>query len=115
MLPLDYAATAGFALALTSRHGIGFRSRRWLAALCRRARSYLRSLGGDVFTGTQNHRYARVTTARARLFDVVAASVAVDRRRSRARAVRTRRREFRYGPGVFKIDWPSTAGAVARP
>jgi len=107
MLPLDYAATAGFALALNaSAHGIGFPiahggSQRFADALA----GYFRSLGGEVVTGTQITAMRELPPARARLFDVSPhqlLSIAGDLvPRPYARAVG----KFRYGPGVFKIDW----------
>ena len=107
MLPLDYAATAGFALALNaSAHGIGFPiarggSQRFADALA----SYLRSLGGELVTGTHIAAMRELPPARALLFDVSPRqllSVLGDRvPPGYARAVG----KFRYGPGVFKMDW----------
>ena len=107
MLPLHHAATAGYALVLTvSAHGVGFPivqggSQRLADALV----GYLVSLGGAVVTGARMTRMQDLPPARASLFDVSPTqllSIAGNQVPPRyARAIA----KFRYGPGVFKMDW----------
>ncbi|HET9372428.1 MAG TPA: NAD(P)/FAD-dependent oxidoreductase [Vicinamibacterales bacterium] len=107
MLPLNYAATAGYALVMNvSAHAVGFPivrggSQRLADALV----ACLRSLGGEVVTGTRISKMHDLPPSRATLFDTSPRqllSIAGDRvPPSYVRAIA----KFRYGPGVFKMDW----------
>jgi phytoene dehydrogenase-like protein len=107
MLKLNQAGTAGFGLALAmTAHSVGWPcvvggSQRISDGLV----AYLRELGGDVEVGHRVSSMAELPAAKAYLFDTSAremASIAED-----ALSPRYRRaiRRFRYGPGVFKLDW----------
>ena len=67
--------------------------------------SYLRSLGGRIQTGARVTTLADLPPARAYLFDTSPAQLgSIAAPILPARYLR-RLRRFRYGPGVFKLDW----------
>src|SRR4029453_11397104 len=67
--------------------------------------SYLKTLGGIVETGRHVRSLADLPPARVVLFDTSPAQLAdVGGPILPARYVR-RLRRYRYGPGVFKLDW----------
>ena len=106
-LPLDAAGSASFGLALAlAGHAIG-----WPAArggsfeIIRALDAYFRSLGGEVRTGHRVRTMANVPGARAILFDVTPRQLAAIASDDLPRRYTRRLRRFRYGPGVFKIDW----------
>lgn len=107
ILPLTRPGTAGFGLILGMlAHAVGWPvarggSQRIADALC----SYLRSLGGQVFTGRRIDRLEDLPPHRAALLDVGPKELI---RISGDRLPPTYRRllqRYRYGPGVFKLDW----------
>jgi phytoene dehydrogenase-like protein len=107
MVPLDCAATSGFLLGLTvAAHAVGWPvarggSQRVADALA----SYLRSLGGEIVTNERVDSLASIAESRAVLCDITPRQflkIAGDRVPPRHRR---RLQRFRYGPGVFKIDW----------
>ena len=107
MVPLDHTATAGFALGLTvAAHDAGWPfarggSQRVADALA----SYLRSLGGEIVTGVRVESLARLPASRAVLCDVTPRQflrIGGDRV---PHGYRRRLERYRYGPGVFKMDW----------
>src|SRR5436309_2805360 len=82
--------------------------------------SYLRSLGGEIETGRRVESLAELGDTRAVLLDVTPRgflALAGDRLPSR---YRRRLQRYRYGPGVFKLDWaleepiPWSAGECRR-
>ncbi|MBA2360247.1 MAG: NAD(P)/FAD-dependent oxidoreductase [Actinobacteria bacterium] len=67
--------------------------------------SYLRSLGGEVETGRRVETLDELPTAKATLLDLAPRGVIrVAGHRLPDRYLRALRR-YRYGPGVFKVDW----------
>jgi phytoene dehydrogenase-like protein len=67
--------------------------------------SYLRALGGDVFTGVRVRRVEEVPRTRTVLFDLTPRQllpIAGDHFTERYRRAL---RRYRYGPGVFKVDF----------
>lgn len=107
MLPLDAPGTAGFCLGLApAAHAVGWPlARGGSQALADALAAHLRALGGEVDTGHPVRRLADLPAARVVLFDVTPRqflALAGDALPSRyADALR----RFRYGPGVFKLDW----------
>jgi phytoene dehydrogenase-like protein len=66
---------------------------------------YLRSLGGRIETGREVHSLADLPPARVRLFDTSPAQLAaIASTELPGRYLKSLRR-FRYGPGIFKMDW----------
>lgn len=107
MLPLRSSPTAGVALLLTLlAHAVGWPcvaggSQRIADAL----RSHLESLGGRVVTDTPVTDIDDLPPARAILLDVTPRQLlAIAEGHLPSRYTNALRR-YRYGPGVFKIDW----------
>ena len=107
VVPLEYAGTSGFFLGLAiAAHATGWPvarggSQRVAAALI----SYLRALGGEVVCGSPIETLDQLPPARAILCDVGPRELM---RLAGARlpaAYRHRLQSYRYGPGVFKMDW----------
>ena len=109
--PLEWAGTAAFGLVLgASAHAGGWPfakggSQKLADALA----SYLRSLGGEIVTGAPVQSLAELPQAKAVICDLTPRQllrIAGDRLPPR---YRRRLERFRYGPGVFKIDWALSA------
>jgi phytoene dehydrogenase-like protein len=107
MLSLDRPPSAAFGLMLgLLAHAVGWPfprggSQRLSDALA----SYLRTLGGQIETGCRVETLGEVGDARAVLLDVTPRgllALAGDRLPGR---YRRRLERYRYGPGVFKVDW----------
>ena len=113
MVPLDRTPTAAFGLTLVcAGHAVGWPivrggSQRLADALA----SYLRSLGGETVTSAPVERYEEVGDAEIALFDVTPRQFL--RIAGHRLPVRYRRalERFRYGSGVFKVDW-ALAGPI---
>jgi phytoene dehydrogenase-like protein len=107
MMPLDKLLTAGVGMTLgLMGHLVGWPVPRGGAQrICDALAAYLRSLGGDIVTGTRVRSANDLPDARAVLFDLSPRpllSIAAKRfpywyRRKLAR--------YRYGPAAFKVDW----------
>jgi phytoene dehydrogenase-like protein len=106
-MPLDESPTAAFGMLLgILGHVDGWPivkggSQKLSDALA----SYLMSLGGRIITGQPVKSLRELPTAHAVLLDLTARQVlnlAFDQLPSR---YRWELRKFRYGPGVFKVDW----------
>ena len=122
MQPLEHLPTAAFSLALTaSGHAVGWpMARGGSQAITDALAAHLRSLGGEIITGWQVESLAELPPARAILGDVTPRQLL---RLAGLRLPSSYRRQlegYRYGPGVFKIDWaldgpiPWRAGGCAR-
>ena len=112
-LPLEAAASASFGLALIlAGHATG-----WPAAsggsiaIIRALAAYLQSLGGTIETNRVVQSMQDVPPSRAVIFDVTPrqlAEIAADQLPHR---YVKRLRRFKYGPGVFKVDY-ALAGPI---
>jgi phytoene dehydrogenase-like protein len=107
MLRLDRPLSASFGLVLaTYAHAVGWPMTRGGASVVADALvAELEAAGGEVVTGHRVDALADLPPARAVLFDVTPrqlSAIAGDRLPSRTRRHAER---FRYGPGVFKVDW----------
>jgi phytoene dehydrogenase-like protein len=107
MLPLERRPTAAFGLMLgVLGHTAGWPiARGGSQAIADSLASYLRSLGGEIVPGRRIESMDDLPLARAVLFDLTPRQllrIAGDRMSSR---YRRRLERYRYGPGVFKIDW----------
>jgi len=112
-LPLEAPGSSAFGLTLLlAGHHVGWPIPRGGARSISRALvSYLKSLGGEVVTGTPVHSLAELPPARAVLLDLTprqVIAVAGDKLGSRFSARLSR---YRYGPGAFKLDW-ALAGPI---
>ena len=106
-LPLDAAGSASFGLALMlGGHLAGWPlPRGGSGAITNALAEYLRTLGGEIRTGQRVSSMGDVPASRAVLFDVTPRQlvhIAVDDLSPRYVG---RLGRFRYGPGVFKVDW----------
>jgi phytoene dehydrogenase-like protein len=106
-VPLDTPASAAIGLVLAAAgHAVGWPFPRGGAGnLAAALVSYLRSLGGDVVLGERIDSLRELPPARATLLDLTPRQVlriAGDRLPPGYRRALER---FRYGAGVFKLDW----------
>ena len=106
-LPMEQAPSAAFGLVLsTVGHAAGWPfpkggSQKIADALV----SYLRSLGGEVYAGVRVRAVEEVPRTRAVLFDLTPRQLLeISGHRFTGRYRRALGR-FRYGPGVFKVDF----------
>jgi phytoene dehydrogenase-like protein len=107
ILPLERAASASFALVLgAAAHAVGWPMPRGGAQRIADALvSYLRALGGEVRTGERVTSISDLPPSRVVLCDVGPRQLlhlAGDRLPP---AYRRRLERYRYGPGVYKLDW----------
>jgi phytoene dehydrogenase-like protein len=107
ILPLDQSLTAAFGLVLgTSAHAVGWpMARGGSCHIAQALASYLKSLGGEIVTGQRIESMSELPPHRAVFFDVTPRQlirIAGDRLPNGYRRSLER---YRYGPGVFKLDW----------
>jgi len=107
ILPLEKPLTAAFAMILTiTAHTAGWPiAHGGSQAIADALASHLRRLGGEIVTDTRVNLLDELPAARIILCDVTPrqlASLAGDRLPPR---FRRKLEDFRYGPGVYKIDW----------
>ena len=107
MLPLGAPLTSSFGLVLgLLAHAVGWPlARGGSGAIARALEAEARSLGVEIVTGHRVDSLADVPPARAYLLDVTprqALAISGDRLGGR---YRRQLEGFRYGPGVFKVDW----------
>jgi phytoene dehydrogenase-like protein len=74
-------------------------------AITRALASYLRSLGGRIETGRRIERLEQLPDARVVLFDTSPEQLARIAGDALPSGYRRRLGRYRYGPGVFKLDW----------
>jgi len=107
MVPLDYASTAGVGLGLiVAAHAAGWPvARGGSQQVANALSSYLRSLGGEIVTGTRVESLAQLPPSRVVLCDVTPRQFLRIAGNKAPAAYRRRLERYRYGPGVFKMDW----------
>jgi phytoene dehydrogenase-like protein len=122
MLPLDAPITAAYGIMLSvPAHAVGWPvvrggSQRIADALA----AYLQSLGGEIITGQPVERLDDLPPSRHVLFDLTPRQVLKIAGSELPARYARRLARFRYGPGVFKMDWalnapiPWQAEGVAR-
>ena len=108
VIPLEYATSAGFALVLmVAAHAAGWPfarggSQRVADAMA----AYFRALGGEIEAGVRVESLAQLPPARAVLCDVTPRQfLRIAGPKLPASPSRRALERYRYGPGVFKIDW----------
>jgi len=116
MVPLDMLATAGYGLGLIiTAHAVGWPvARGGSQQLANALASYLTSLGGEIATGERIQSLEQLPKSRAVLLDVTPRQflrIAGDKVPS---LYAKRLRRYRYGPGVFKMDWALSAAVPWR-
>jgi phytoene dehydrogenase-like protein len=107
MLELDKPFTSAAALVLgTLGHAVGWPFVRGGSQVLTDAMvSYLQSIGGEVVTERPVRRVADLPRARAVLFDLTPRQILEIAGDELSGSYRRSLQRFRYGPGVFKIDW----------
>jgi phytoene dehydrogenase-like protein len=113
IMPLERPATAGFGLILTTlAHAVGWpMARGGSQQIADALGAYFESLGGRIETGRTVESVDELPQARAYLLDVTPRQLT---RIAGGRLPRRYRRQlsrYRYGPGVFKIDY-ALAGPI---
>jgi phytoene dehydrogenase-like protein len=107
MLPLTGLATAGFGMGLIiTAHSVGWPvaaggSQRLADALA----AHLRKLGGEIVSGTRIHSLSELPPSRAVLCDVTPRQIVQLAGDKLPATYRRRLGKYRYGPGVFKMDF----------
>lgn len=107
ILPLERPLTAAVALifALTGHVEDWPVAAGGSQAIADALASYLRALGGRIDTGASVRRLADLPPARVVLFDTSPAQLAHIGAPLLPAGYLRRLRRYRYGPGVFKLDW----------
>jgi phytoene dehydrogenase-like protein len=107
MVPLEDAATASFALVLaTAGHAVGWPiARGGSQAITDAMVLRYRQLGGELVVGERIERLDALPPARAYVFDVTPRQLLAIAGERLPAHYRAQLAKFRYGPGVFKIDW----------
>jgi phytoene dehydrogenase-like protein len=106
-LPLGEAGSASFGLVLAlAGHAVGWPCAKWgSVAIINALASYFRSLGGTIRTSTTVRSMNDIPPSRAVLFDVTPRQLVSIAGDELPPSYVNRLQRFRYGPGVFKIDW----------
>ncbi|MGH2850424.1 MAG: phytoene desaturase family protein, partial [Solirubrobacteraceae bacterium] len=108
MRPLSAPGTTAFGLVLlTLAHACGWPvARRGSGAIAGAMRAHLEALGGTVEVGREVTSLAELPPSRAVLFDVTPRQLlAICGDGELPRRYRRALGAYRYGPGVFKVDW----------
>ncbi len=106
-LPLERAGSASFGLVLAiAGHAIGWPcAKGGSGAIIEALAGYFRALGGTIRTSTPVRSMGDIPSSRAVLFDVTPRQLADIAGDALPPSYTRRLRRFRYGPGVFKVDW----------
>jgi phytoene dehydrogenase-like protein len=106
-LPLEQAPGAAFVLSLAvAGHAVGWPlAKGGTQSIANALAAHLRSLGGELATGRPVRTVADLPEARLVLFDVTPRQLLSIGNRTLPSAYQRRLRQFRYGPGAFKVDW----------
>jgi phytoene dehydrogenase-like protein len=107
MVPLENLSTAAFGLVLTvAAHAVGWPIARGGSQMVADAlASYLRSLGGEIMTDARVDSLDELPPARAILCDVTPRQLLRMAGERLPSSYRRKLEGYRYGPGVYKIDW----------
>ena len=113
MVPLDRLATASFGIVLAaSAHAVGWPcARRGSQSIVDALAGYLRQLGGSIRTGEPIRSLAQLPHSRVVLFDLTPRQIAAIAGPALPEPYRRRLLRYRYGPGVFKVDF-ALAGPI---
>lgn len=107
MLSLEQVPTGGFGIGLAAfAHAYGWPVVRGGSQnLANALASYFTSLGGEIKTGTWVRSLDELPRSRAVLFDVTPRQLVVIARDALPERYRRALGRYRYGAGVFKMDW----------
>ncbi|HEV7214101.1 MAG TPA: NAD(P)/FAD-dependent oxidoreductase [Chloroflexota bacterium] len=106
-LPLDQPPSAAFGLMLgLAGHAVGWPfARGGSSSIAAALISYLRSLDGDVLTGTPIHSLDQLPPAKATLLDMTPDQLLKLGGAALPEGYRRQLQHFQYGLGTFKVDW----------
>ncbi len=107
MLPLGQPGTAAFGLVLAIlAHSVGWpMARRGSQTITEAMAAYLLTLGGEIVTGCSVSSMEELPEARAVLFDLTPRQLLSITGSRLPTGYRQQLTRYRYGPGVFKIDY----------
>jgi phytoene dehydrogenase-like protein len=107
MVPLSWPATAAFGLTLgLVAHAVGWpMARGGSQRIADAMGAHLRSLGGEITAGCSVRSLAELPDAQAALFDVTPRQLVQIAGEHLPAGYRRALSRFRYGPGVFKVDY----------
>ncbi len=113
ILPLEQAPSAGFGLMMSLlAHSVGYpMARGGSQAIADALGGYLRSLGGEIRTGMEVRGLAELPRSKAVLLDVTPRQVVQIAGERLPEGYRRALERYRYGPGVFKLDYALEAPA----
>lgn len=107
ILPLDKSVTAAFGLVLgILGHGVGWPfPKGGTQNLANALASYFRSLEGEIRTDFSINRLEDIPSSRVMVLDVTPKQLLSIAGDHLPENYKNRLQKFRYGPGIFKIDW----------
>lgn len=107
MLPLEQVPSAAFGLILgITGHAVGWPvPRGGSRSIAKALAAYLHSLGGDIQTGVRVRSLNELPPARAILCDLTPRQLLSVAGNRLSAGYRRHLRRYRYGFGVFKMDW----------
>ena len=107
MLPLTQSPSAAIGVMLgAAAHAVGWPSPKGGSqAITDALVGYFRSLGGEIRTGTRVANVEDLPPSKAVVLDLTPRQVLAVAGHKLPARFRRRLARFRYGPGVFKIDW----------
>ena len=107
MLPLEQAGTAGFGLMLGMlAHAVGWPiARGGSQSIANAMAAYLENLGGEIQTDFPVNHYSDLPKTRVVLFDLTPRQILAIASDQLPERYRRQLESYRYGPGVFKIDY----------
>jgi phytoene dehydrogenase-like protein len=107
IMPLEWATTSAFGLMLAALgHVVGWPlPRGGSQAIADAMAAYLADLGGEIVTGYEVTSLRELPPARAILLDVTPRQVVQLAGDQLPARYRRQLQKYRYGPGVYKIDW----------
>jgi phytoene dehydrogenase-like protein len=107
VLPLDQSPSAAIAVMLgLASHVVGWPiPRGGSQQIANSLASYFRSLGGIIQTGYRVETVDTLPLARAILFDLAPRQINTIAGHRLPNRYRRQLAQYRYGPGVFKLDW----------
>jgi phytoene dehydrogenase-like protein len=112
-LPLEATASASFGLALIlAGHATGWPcARGGSIAIIRAMAAHFESLGGEIRMNHRIRSMSDIPSSRAVIFDVTPRQLAEIAADDLPPSYVRKLRGYRYGPGVFKVDW-ALAGPI---
>lgn len=107
ILPLDKYLTAGFGLVLAILgHAVGWPiARGGSQSIANALEAYFLSIGGEIITDMNIETIDQLPKAKAILFDVAPKQLLKIVGDRFPQNYKRKLEEYRYGPGVFKMDW----------